>query len=173
MSERKQTARRRRYAALLAVAALLSAAVLVLLGAYFRWFTLPESMQRHIDLLPDANARSGTPNAGVSEPLEEDSFQVVINRLPTVQPGSRTCTLWAENPETNPHDLRVRLYLDETEELLGMTHLIRRGTRVDELRLDRTLPPGEYPVTARLDLFDDEQESAGSFSLSLTLRVLE
>lgn len=149
------------------------AAVLVLLGAYCGVLRLPESLQERVDLLPDVNARSGTPNAGAAEPLEAGSFQVVINRLPTVAAGSRECTLWAENPESNPHDLLVRLYLDETGELLGATHRIQRGKRVDTLRLTRVPAPGEYPVTAELELYDEAQAPAGSFSLRLTLRVLE
>lgn len=142
-------------------------------AGYNRWIRLPAELQTRIDLLPDIHAQVGTPNGdGVEEPLETGSFQVVINRLPTVQPGESTCTIWAENPETNPNDLRVSLYLDETGELLGMTHRIARGMRVDELELSRELPVGEYPVTALLEMLDEDQNPAGQLSLSLTLRVL-
>lgn len=145
----------------------------VFFASYNRWIHLPTELQTQIDLLPDIHAQVGTPNGeGVEEPLETGSFQVVINRLPTVQAGERACTIWAENPDTNPNDLRVSLYLDETGELLGMTHRIARGMRVDELELSRELPVGEYPVTALLEMLDDEQNPAGQLSLSLTLRVL-
>lgn len=140
-------------------------------AAYERRLHLPDRLQAQIDLMPDENAQEGTPNAGTEEVLAPEQFQVVINQMPSMESGSSPCRILAENPANNPYDLRVSLYLKETGELLGATHRIQRGKRVDELQLDRELAAGEYPILAKLELFDDELAPAGELGLDLTLRV--
>lgn len=139
-------------------------------GAYERTIHLPDRLQAKVDLLPDRNAVEGTPNA---QEVEGDgaSFQVVLNRYPTMDTGESPCNLWAENPESNPYDLRVSLYLKDTGELLGATHRIERGKRVDEITLDRVLAAGEYPLLAKLELFDETQTAAGQLTVELSLLV--
>lgn len=141
-------------------------------AAYERRVHLPDVLQAQVDLLPDENAREGTPNAGATEEeLPTGRFQVVINQLPSMEDGKSPCRILAENPATNPYDLRVCLYLKETGELLGATHRIERGKRVDEIMLDRELAAGEYPILAKLELFDEDLSPAGELGLDLTLLV--
>lgn len=141
-------------------------------GSYERRIHLPEKLQARMDLLPDAAAKEGTPNAGEPETAPDgENFQVVINQLPTMENGRSPCNIQAENPAGNHYDLRVCLYLAETGELLGATHRIERGKRVDELSLDRVLEAGEYPVIAELELFNDDQEQVAELSVELSLLV--
>lgn len=163
---------------LLGIAALALAVCVVcaclIWAAYHRHVRLPEVLQAKLDLLPDSAAQKGTPGADqVDEPLESGSFRVVINQMLIMETGSSPCNIWAENPEENPYDLRVCLYLKDTGELLGATHRIKRGERVDEITLDKVLPAGEYAVTARLELFDDALEPVDQLSLDLSLLVRE
>lgn len=143
----------------------------VLIAAYQRCISLPAPIQEKLDLMPDVNALAGTMPAGGDGIGSENSFQVVINQLLTMENGSSPCNLQTENPVDNIYDLRVSLYLKDTGELLGATHRIQQGKRVDTLKLDRTLPAGEYEIQALLELFDDQQEPVTQLSVDLSLLV--
>lgn len=151
----------------------------VLVAAALGWYcyfrraepvqTAPEPT---LSLSPDPAAQVGTPQADqVTRPLESNSFRVVINQMLTMETGESPCNILAENPEENPYDLRVSLYLKESGEFLGATHRILRGQRVEEIDLEQALPAGSYPVLAKLELFDDNQEPAGEMTLELSLLV--
>lgn len=159
----------------LALLGLIAAGVIasrrIVRAAYDGEVTLPDALQAKIDLAVDENAQEGTPNAAETAPSEEENFQVVINQMPTMDDGNSPCNIMAENPADNPYDLRVSLYLKSTGELLGTTHRIERGMRVEEIALNRCLPAGEYELIAQLDLFDDAQEPAGQFAVELSLLV--
>lgn len=162
---------------LLLAAVLFLAAGGVVYASYHRMLTLPDFLQVKVDLMPDASAKSGTPHAGKTDAgsaetsVDSGNFQVVINKLPTMENGSAPCNLHVENPESNPYDLRICLYLEDTGELLGATHRIERGKRVEELKLDPILLPGEYEVLAQFDLLDDKQEAVSRIAVPLSLLV--
>lgn len=125
-----------------------------------------------LSLAPDPAAREGSPQADqVTRPLESNSFRVVINQMLTMDTGESPCNILAENPEENPYDLRVSLYLKDSGEFLGATRRILRGQRVEEIDLNRVLPAGEYTVLAQLELFDDGQDPVDQFVLDLSLLV--
>lgn len=146
----------------------------LLWASYHRYVTLPEKLQARVERMVDVNAEEGTPNAAVLDaPLESGSFQVVINRMPTMQTGSSPCNIWLENPLTNPCDVRVSLYLADTGEYLGGTHRVERGKHVDEVKLVRELAAGEYTVTATFEMLDGEQDPTGELSVTLDLLVRE
>lgn len=171
-TERRRTRRKWPFIAVVVLLSLLVICGGVLWASYHRYLSLPDTLQAQVDLLPDVNAREGTPSAVNAEPVGAESFQIVINQYPTMETGKSPCNIEAENPDGNHYDLRVCLYLQSTGELLGATHRIERGKRVDEIMLDTVLPAGEYAVLARLELFDDSQEPAGQIGVDLTLRVL-
>lgn len=141
----------------------------VLMAAYQHRVSLPDNVQAKLDLMPDLNAQSSTLPATGS--AGADSFRVVINQTITMEDGASPCVIGAENPDENSYDLRVSLYLRDTGELLGATHRIRRGKRVDELKLNTVLPAGTYDAVAILELFDDQQTLSGQLSVDISLLV--
>ncbi|MFR2849047.1 MAG: hypothetical protein ACLTC4_18900 [Hungatella hathewayi] len=46
------------------------------------------------------------------------------------------------------------------------------GYYVENIRLKESLPVGEHPVTARIELFE-EKRPAGEMSIAITLRIIE
>lgn len=157
----------------------LALAFLLVLGggfaaSYSRILLLPRPIQSRIDLLPEANARSGTPNTGDSAaPPGAGEFQVVINQNPTIQAGSKSCNIQVENPESNHYALRLGLALNETGQSLCETHLIWQGRHLENVRLNQAFEPGEYALTATFELFDAEKNPAGALTLPIILRVVE
>lgn len=129
-------------------------------------------IQARRDFLPDSNARDGTIYPGETQQVEEGSFWVLVNQLPTVEEGSQECSIRYENPEANRYSARISLYLKETGNLLGNTRRVDPGKYVEFLHLKKKLPVGEYPVRANLELFEGELP-AGTMSLDMVLRVTE
>lgn len=148
------------------------AAVAVSVGIYMAAFGLPAPIQAQLDIRPDSHAIRGTLHSVKTQEVEAGSFWVVINQLPTVEEGSSECNIEYENPDSNRYGARVSLYLEETGMLLGNTTRVDPGYYVENISMKQELAPGEYPVTARLELFDG-RTPAGEMSIGITLRVLK
>ena len=152
---------------------LLAAAILcaaVLLGAAV--CLLAEPIQARLDIQPDKNARTGTLHAGEIQEVAAGDFWVVMNQIPMVAAGNTECSLEYENPESNHYSARVNLYLKSTGEHLGGTLMVEPGSYVETIELKKKLSPGEYTVTAKVELLKDKTP-AGGMSLDITLRVVE
>lgn len=152
----------------LAVLVLLAAAGGLLVGAYNNWLELPKPLQARVDLLPEFGAKQSQDDT--REPLASGAFRTVVNTLPTVEAGQKSCNIQFDNPAANPYDARLVLMMTETSEELGATHLLAPGKRVEELKLHTLPPPGEYPVTAVFQLYQGGK-AAGGVTLALTLNV--
>ena len=143
----------------------------VLGGAYRGWLRLPALLQQQIDLMPDLAAKDGTLTG--SGPVAAGTYHTVLNLEPTQTGGRGPCSIQFENPAANQYQARLCLYLVNSGELVANTHLVAPGKRVDTTPLRQRLEPGEYPVTAVIELFDQEKEPKGSVMLSITLRITE
>ncbi len=139
---------------------------------YARAGRLSPPLQAQVDILPDRRAKAGTLSETEGRRLEEGEFWVVLNQIPTVEEGDRMCNIEYENPESNHYSARVSLYLKSTGELLGGTSRVDPGNYVENIELKKKLAVGEYPVTARVELFE-KKEPAGGLSLDITLHVAE
>lgn len=133
---------------------------------------IPASLQAQMDILPDERAKSGTLHRLEEKEIGKGEFWVVMNQIPMVAAGSTECNLEYENPESNHYSARVNLYLKSTGEHLGGTLMVEPGSYVETIELKKKLSPGEYPVTAKVELLKDKT-LAGGMSLDITLRVVE
>ena len=104
--------------------------------------------------------------------MEAGNFRVMLNQIPTIEEGSRDCNIEYENPKENYYSSRISLYLRENGQLIGGTTRVDPGYYVESIRLKESPPPGEYPVTVRIELFEDESP-AGEMSIDITLRMIE
>ncbi|WP_243140394.1 hypothetical protein [Hungatella hathewayi] len=134
-------------------------------------FGLPAPVQARVDILPDRNAMDGSLHAADGTALEEGQYRVVVNQLPTMKEGSQECNLEFENPPENRYGSRINLYLKSTGGRIGGTRLVPPGKYVEMITLNQALEPGEHPVLAKLELFD-ERKPAGEMTLELTVRVI-
>ena len=138
-------------------------------------YGFPTPIQAQLDIRPEKHAKKGTLTSGESgeaKPVEAGSFRVMLNQLPTIETGSRDCNIEYENPEENHYSSRISLYLKETGRLIGGTTRVDPGYYVESVRLKESLPAGEYPVTVRIELFEDKTPS-GEMSIDITLRMIE
>lgn len=165
----KSRRRRRRAAGRMMVSAAVLSGVFAA-GACVLYLGLPAPIQARLDILPDKHAREGTLYEQENRQVEEGNFWVVVNQLPTVEEGAGECNIEYENPAGNHYSARISLYLEETGKLLGNTTRVDPGYYVETISLKQKLTPGEYPVTARIELFD-YRTPAGEMSIGITLRV--
>lgn len=131
------------------VAVLLAVAGLAL-AAWLGAFRLPEPLQSRIDLLPDAHAQAGRLNAGDAD-VAPGSFRLVLNQVCTLEPGSLDCPIAFENPQANGYSARLDLAVDG--EWAAGSGIVEPGYRLDALRLNRTLAPGEHKATATVSVY--------------------
>lgn len=170
MKSRRRWRRRRRAAGRMMVSAAVLSGVFAA-GACVLYLGLPAPIQARLDILPDKHAREGTLYERENRQVEEGSFWVVVNQLPTVEEGAGECNIEYENPAGNHYSARISLYLEETGKLLGNTTRVDPGYYVESIKLKQKLAPGEYPVTARIELFENMTPS-GEMSIDMTLRVI-
>ena len=135
-------------------------------------YGFPTPIQARLDIRPEKYARKGTLTSGETRNVEFGSFRVILNQLPTVETGSRDCNIEYENPEVNHYSSRISLYLKENGKLIGGTTRVDPGYYVESIRLKKSLPAGEYPVTVRIELFENKTP-AGEMSIDITLRIVE
>lgn len=144
----------------------------IFLASYYRILRLPDPLQAQMDILPDSRAKNGTLHAQEGKEVEEGSYQVILNQIPTFPSQTRACNIQFENPEGNQYSSRLGLYLKESGDLLGNTRLVKPGQYIENLDLNQELPVGEYPVIARIELFTGK-EPAGSLQIEINIRVTE
>ncbi|EHI58918.1 hypothetical protein [Hungatella hathewayi] len=170
-SRSKHRHRRNRWISMTAVLLFLAVGSAAVVSCY----GFPTLIQAQLDIRPEKHAKKGTLASGEPgevKPVEAGSFRVMLNQLPTIETGSRDCNIEYENPEENHYSSRISLYLKETGRLIGGTTRVDPGYYVESIRLKKSLPAGEYPVTVRIELFE-EKIPAGEMSIDITLRIIE
>lgn len=147
-------------------AAVLGLAVLILLYGF------PAPIQARLDIRPDEHAKQGTLYAASPKEMTQGEFRLMLNQLPTIEAGSRECNIQYENPVENHYSARISLYLEETGTWIGGTTRVDPGCYVEQIRLKQKLATGEYPITVRIELFE-ERTPAGEMAAGIILRVIE
>lgn len=100
------------------------------------------------------------------------SVEIQINGEPKSDAVTGRCNLMAGNPEKNKRDLRIRVTLDETSEIIYQSPVLKPGERIAYVTLDRTLTPGEYDATAEFAVLDSETgEDVGVVDAGILLTV--
>lgn len=133
-----------------ALAAVLMVVAGLALAAWLGAFRLPEPLQSRIDLLPDAHAQAGKLNAGDVD-VAPGSFRLVLDQVCTMEAGSLDCPIAFENPEANGYSARLDLTVDG--EWAAGSGMVEPGYRLDALRLNRALAPGEHEATATVSVY--------------------
>lgn len=149
----------------------LAGAVVVLAGVWVVCNGIPFSARAGLDIRPEGNARQGSIYSRETKEISDGDFWVVLNQLPIMEEGGRDCNIRYENPASNHYAARISLYLDESGSLLGSTTRVDPGYYVETVPLNQTLPAGEYPVTARIELFEDKNQ-VGEMTVRIMLQVI-
>jgi hypothetical protein len=85
--------------------------------------------------------------------------------------GAEPVDLYVANNSSNTHPLYFDVYLEDTEELLYSSPVLRVGTRWTDIKLDKKLDPGEYRVKVAYKLLKDEESQEESSAVNFIVLV--
>ena len=104
--------------------------------------------------------------------VSENMIAMSINSTPVFPDGASKGNILFENPSRNGKLTRMKLYRDDTGELIYETGLLKPGSYVAEDMLDVRLEKGSYVCTAHVLAYRLEDQSyIGEIAVGITLIV--
>lgn len=126
---------------------------------YFLFYQKPKD-----NLLYDDNATTGImPGVDTEQRkkelqsmLDESMIAFSINTTPRFLNGTSNGNLLIENPGNNAKLLTVSIQINDTQEEIYTTNLLKPGSYIENAKLDKVLKKGTYKATAYFDAYDEE-----------------
>lgn len=123
------------------------------------------------------NASEGLAVEDEYDKAEDATFTTDMNMVWAFPSKGRTSTnARIKNSEDNQYDVYFEVYLEDPkktdeENMLYSSPVLPVGKRLKQLKLDKTLPDGEYSATCTFHLLDDEDpdKEIGKVSFGVTL----
>ena len=104
--------------------------------------------------------------------VNKNVFSFKINSRPIFKTGTGEGSLRIENPSHNIYPFVVKIFLDETAEEIYNSGTILPNHHINEAKLARILPKGEYAATAYIYVYDpNTNEYGGKSAVGLTLII--
>ena len=104
--------------------------------------------------------------------VSENMIAMSINSTPVFPDGASKGNILFENPSRNGKLTRLKLYRDDTGELIYETGLLKPGSYVAEDMLDVRLKKGSYVCTAHVLAYRLEDQSyIGEIAVGITLII--
>ncbi len=104
--------------------------------------------------------------------LDRSVIAFSINTSPVFLNGTSEGNLLIENPGNNAKLLQVRIVIDDTEEEVYASKLIKPGSYIEKVKLDKVLEKGSYEATAYFSAYDEETtEFIGQTGAQITLSI--
>ena len=108
----------------------------------------------------------------LQEILDRSMIAFSINTSPDFLNGTSKGNLMVENPGNNAKLIKVRIILDKTEEEIYASKLLKPGSYIDSVKLDKVLEKGTYNATAYFLAYDETSgEYIGQTGAQITLTV--
>lgn len=99
-------------------------------------------------------------------------FSFKINAEPVFEKSNSKGNLEIENPSYNVYPMAVRIYLDDTSQLLYDSGLILPNHYIQSAELDVQLPSGVYKCTADILAYDiDAQKYLSKSQAGITITI--
>lgn len=150
--------------------------LLLAIGGIFLW----NYLQKEKEAAADRDARMGI-LPGMSEEdiqkrlnqtVAEGMMNVSINPSPVFKDGSSKGNLRIENIKANHYSYIVTIYLDENNEEVYRSGLLKPGYYIEKARLNKNLKKGNYPATALFEAYQDgRKETIGAAAVKIILQI--
>ncbi|MBE6759014.1 MAG: hypothetical protein E7554_02870 [Ruminococcaceae bacterium] len=138
---------------------------------------------RHImtDYDIDPNASIGqlegkTPEeiqAELNRIVEEGMFNISINATPVFNNGTAAGSLKIENIPANHYNMKVKITLDSTGEVIYQSGIIEPNHHIENAPLDVPLPKGTHAATATFTAIDPETNAAMGYAAARITILVE
>ena len=181
MKEKKDASGRRRTSAkwkwligIVLVGVLAAAALLVWNGffretGYDRYQFDTDAMEGRIQRMSDEEIQQE-----LDRVVEEGMFNISIASSIVFESPDGEGQARIENIEANRYHMQVDIVLDETQEVIYSSKLIRPGYSIEYITLDKQLEPGEYDVTAMFSaITQEEMQLFGQAAAQIRIYVLD
>lgn len=181
MKEKKDANGRRRISAkwkwligIVLVGVLAAAALLVWNGffretGYDRYQFDTDAMEGRIQRMSDEEIQQE-----LDRVVEEGMFNISIASSIVFESPDGEGQARIENIEANRYHMQVDIVLDETQEVIYSSKLIRPGYSIEYITLDKQLEPGEYDVTAMFSaITQEEMQLFGQAAAQIRIYVLD
>lgn len=109
----------------------------------------------------------------LNQVVEEGMVNISINPEPEFENGSAKGNLRIENVAANHYDYIVTITLDDTGEEIYKSGVISPGYYVDEAKLTKELPKGDYNATAVFKAYEQETKNIiGTVAVTMVIHIL-
>lgn len=106
--------------------------------------------------------------------VDKGMLNVSMNPLPVFQNGRSEGNVRIQNIAGNHYSIMVRYVRRDTGETILTTKYIDPGYYVENMKLDKSLPKGQYLCVANVDAFDPESlDSVGGTGMEVLITVKE
>ena len=157
------------------LAGVLAAAALLVRNGFFRetgydrYQFDTDAMEGRIQRMSDEEIRQE-----LDRVVEEGMFNISIASSIVFESPDGEGQARIENIEENRYHMQVDIVLDETQEVIYSSKLIRPGYSIEYITLDRQLEPGEYDVTAMFSaITQEEMQLFGQAAAQIRIYVLD
>ncbi len=86
--------------------------------------------------------------------------------------GSVSPNAYVANVENNLHSICFDVYEQSTNELLYSSPILPVGTELEDIKLDKELPAGEYPAVVMYTLVDEDNKEVSTVGFDITISVI-
>lgn len=114
--------------------------------------TLERELTAELGLLPDMT--DAEIQDRLNRKVAEGMFNISMNPVPVFPDGSSPGNLRIENIPGNSYSMTVTLTRSDNGEVLLTTGVVDPGYYVENIKLDRALPKGEYLCVATFTAYD-------------------
>lgn len=96
---------------------------------------------------------------------------VKMNIHPVFNTGDSFGNILLENTSSNGNSYVMTIVTADNEEIYK-SDLITKGTRIDEIKLNKKLKKGKYPAVAYFTSYDKEQNKKGKSGINIEINIL-
>ena len=154
-------------------------AILILIGFTFKRCSSEKAITANMPAIGDAS-EGHLPGMSTEEIMSQmqksadaSYFSFKINAEPVFSSPESEGNLEIENPSYNTYPMVVKIYRDDTLEMIYNSGLIPPNYHIQNARLDVVLPSGTYKCTAELLAYNSETaEYLGKSQAGITITIL-
>ncbi|MCM1261873.1 MAG: hypothetical protein NC313_04055 [Butyrivibrio sp.] len=108
----------------------------------------------------------------MTEKVSEGMFECKMTTAWTFDDGKSTApNAYIANVESNLYTLYFDVYEETTNELLYSSPMLPVGTEIQNFKLDKELPAGEYDAVVMYTMVDENLEEVSSVGFKVTISV--
>lgn len=109
----------------------------------------------------------------MSEKVEEGMFECMMTATWTFEDAdSVSPNAYVANVESNRYTFYFDVCLEDTDEVIYSSPMLPVGTELNEIKLEKELPAGDYNAVVMYTLVDENYEEVSSVGFAIVIHIL-